>query len=94
MPDSALDVGDALTSIALVPVPVEFLGRGPQLYNEVAGQVLRLGLASFLARQRRTSAASSFPMMIRASEPPVKHRLFHGMSDNRASNSNLCLITT
>ena len=41
----ALDVGDAPPGVALVPGAVEVLGRGPELHDEVAGQVLRLGLA-------------------------------------------------
>ena len=35
--------------IALVPGAIEVLGGGPELDDEVAGQVLRLGLAAFLA---------------------------------------------
>ena len=38
-----------LPGIAFVPVAVEVLGRRPELHDEVAGQVLRLGLAPFLA---------------------------------------------
>ena len=37
-----------LAGIALVPAPVELLGRGPELDDEVAGQVLRLDLAALL----------------------------------------------
>ena len=40
---------DPPAGIALVPGAVEVLGRGPELHDEVAGQVLRLGLAPFLA---------------------------------------------
>ena len=49
MLDPALDVGDAPAGIALVPGAVELLGRAAELHNEVAGQVLRLGFAAFLA---------------------------------------------
>ena len=35
-----------LAGVALVPVPVELLGHEPELDDEVAGQVLRLGLAA------------------------------------------------
>ena len=37
--------------IALVPGAIELLGCGPELHDEVAGQVLRLGLAPLLAPQ-------------------------------------------
>ena len=47
--DPALDVGDPPAGIALVPGSVELLGRRPELHDEIAGQVLRLGLAPFLA---------------------------------------------
>ena len=48
VPDAALNINDASAGVALVPSPVELLGRGPKLHDEVAGQVLRLGLAPFL----------------------------------------------
>src|SRR6266699_643920 len=48
MPDLALDVGDAPAGIALVPGPVELLGGGPELHDEVAGQVLRLRFTALL----------------------------------------------
>ena len=71
MPDLPLDVGDDLTGIGLVPAPVQLLGRQPELDDEVAGEVLRLGLAALFPPQP-DRAASSLPMMIRASEPPMK----------------------
>ncbi len=43
-----LDAFDDLPGVALVPVPVEGLGHEAELDDEVAGQVLRLGLAPFL----------------------------------------------
>ena len=49
MLDPALHVPDAPAGVALVPRAVELLGGGPELHDEVAGQVLRLGLAAFLA---------------------------------------------
>ena len=49
MPDPALDVFDCLAGIALVPVPIEGLGHEAELDDQVARQVLRLGLAAFLA---------------------------------------------
>jgi hypothetical protein len=48
MLNPALDIGDAPAGIALVPGAVELLGGGPELDNEVAGQVLRVGLATLL----------------------------------------------
>jgi len=35
-------------SVALIPAAVELLGSSSELHDEVAGQVLRLGLAPFL----------------------------------------------
>jgi hypothetical protein len=51
MPDALLDVTDAVARVALVPNAVEFLGSGPELDHEVAGKVLGLSLAPFLAPQ-------------------------------------------
>jgi hypothetical protein len=48
MLDLALDVGNAPAGIALVPGAVELLGGGPKLHDEVAGQVLWVGLAPLL----------------------------------------------
>jgi hypothetical protein len=49
MPDLALHVPDLLAGVALIPGAVELFGRPSELHEEVARQVLRLGLASFLA---------------------------------------------
>ena len=49
MLDAALHVTDLPAGIALVPGAVEVLGRRPELHDEIAGEVLRLGLAPFLA---------------------------------------------
>src|SRR5262249_14713775 len=48
MLDLALDVGDVPAGVALVPSPVELLGGGPKLYDEIARQILRRGFATFL----------------------------------------------
>ena len=64
---------DSPAGIALVPVAVEVLGGRPELHDEIAGEVLRLGLAPFLAPEA-DQGGSSLPMMIRASEPPMKER--------------------
>ena len=47
--DAALNVFDDPPGIALVPCAVERLGGDPELHDEVAGQVLWLGLSAFLA---------------------------------------------
>jgi hypothetical protein len=49
MPDPKLNVSDLPSGVALIPGAVELLGCSPELHNEVARQVLRFGLASFLA---------------------------------------------
>ena len=49
MPQPMLDAFDRLPGVALVPMPVEGFSHQPELDDEVAGQVLRLGLAPFLA---------------------------------------------
>ena len=46
-----LDAFDCLPSVALVPISVEGFGHQAELDDKVAGQVLRLGLAPFLAPQ-------------------------------------------
>ena len=51
MSDVLLDIGNDLTGIGLVPAPVKVLGGQPELDNQVAGQVLRLGLTAFLPPQ-------------------------------------------
>ena len=51
MADPALDVDDDLPGIELVPAPVQVLGDCPKLDNQVAREVLRLGLATFLPPQ-------------------------------------------
>ena len=49
MPQPMLDAFDRLPGVALEPMPVEGFSHEPELDDEVAGQVLRLGLAPFLA---------------------------------------------
>ena len=51
MPQPMLDAFDRLPGVALVPMPVEGFSHEPELDDEVAGQVLRLGLAPFLPPQ-------------------------------------------
>jgi hypothetical protein len=51
MPQPMLDAFDGQPGVALVPMPVKGFGHQPELDDEVAGEVLRLDLASFLAPQ-------------------------------------------
>jgi hypothetical protein len=51
MPDPALHVADLPAGVALVPGAIELLGCSPELHDEIAGEVLRLGLASFFSPQ-------------------------------------------
>ncbi len=48
MLDPPLDRRDDLAGVALVPVPIESFGHDPELHDEVAGKVLRFGLAALL----------------------------------------------
>jgi hypothetical protein len=70
MADPALDIPDDLSGCALVPLPIEELSPEPELHEQIAGNVFRFRLASLL-RQRRCKAGSSFPIIIRASEPQM-----------------------
>jgi hypothetical protein len=56
MSDMLLNVNDHLGRIGLVPAPIELLGNGPKLHDEVAGQVLRPGLAALLPPKAEESA--------------------------------------
>jgi len=44
----ALHVREKLTSIGLVPSPVQLLGRNAELDNEIARQILGLDFPTFL----------------------------------------------
>jgi hypothetical protein len=65
MPNLPLDIGDDLPGIGLVPAPVQFLGV--RLPEKSSGSSSPL-----FSRHSRSKAASSLPMMTRASEPPMK----------------------
>ena len=56
-----------------IPVAVEGFGHRAELDDEIAGEVFGLDLAPFFPPQAEQGASSS-PMMIRASEPPIKKR--------------------
>jgi hypothetical protein len=74
MLNPALDIGDAPAGIALVPGAVEFLGGGPELDNQVTGQVLWRGLPTLLAPeldQGRFVAAHDDPGVGAADEGPA-----------------------
>ena len=73
MQDPPLHVLDGVAGIALVPAPVEVLGDGAELDDQVVGQIFRLDLPSLLAPEPN-EVASSLPMITRASEPPMKER--------------------
>ena len=55
MADPALDIFDDMPRRALIPLPVQVFSREPQLDDEIAGQVLRLGLAPFFAPEAEQS---------------------------------------
>ncbi len=51
MLDPPLHLRNDVPAIALEPLPIEGLGHEAKLDEEVVGEVLRLGLAAFLAPQ-------------------------------------------
>jgi hypothetical protein len=71
MDNPPLNVRDRLAGVALVPGLVELLGRRSELDDEIAGQVLRLGLAALFAPQAEERGLIA-AMMMRASEPPMQ----------------------
>ena len=96
MEDPLLHIDDDLPGIGLVPAPIEVLGHNTKLDDEIARQVLRLNFSPLLPPQPH-QAASSVPMMIRASEPPMKWRrspelLFHTwfFIASSASKNDVC----
>ena len=46
-----LHVDDAPAGIGLIPAPIKGLSRQPELYDQIAGEVLRLDLAALLPPQ-------------------------------------------
>ena len=67
MPNVLLNVGDDLPGIGLVPAPVQLLGGGPELDDEVAGQVLGLDLAALFLPQ-----AVPGPLVVAHDDPGVR----------------------
>ena len=49
MPDLPLHIRKHLTSVGLIPAPVQLLSRKTKLDNEIAGQVFRLDPAALFA---------------------------------------------
>ena len=66
-----LDVGQDLTGVGLIPAPIKRLGGHPKLDNEIAERSSGSTSPRF-SFHSRISAASSSPMIIRASEPPTE----------------------
>src|SRR5262245_61835318 len=64
MLDPSLDIGDAPAGVALVPGAIELFGGGPKLHDEIARQVLRCGLSTFLPPEAHQSG------FIRAHDDP------------------------
>jgi hypothetical protein len=62
----------ALAGIALVPLAIEVLGHEAELDDEVGGEVLRPDLAPLFLPQAEQGGFVVLPMMMRASEPPIK----------------------
>src|SRR5262245_36047080 len=78
MPDVALRVAHLPPGIALIPGPVELLGRPTELHHEIAREILRLGLAPFLAPQADQSG-----LIITHDDPGVR------AADERASIAHI-----
>jgi hypothetical protein len=73
MLNPSLEVADGPSGVAFIPAAVERLGGDAKLNDEVAAEVFCSASPRF-SLQRRISAASSSPMMTRASEPPTNWR--------------------
>ena len=71
MENLPLHFRNGMAGIALIPVPVELLGHGAELDNEVTRKVLGLGFAPFLppeAHQGRLVVAQDDPGVRAADE--------------------------
>jgi hypothetical protein len=68
----ALDVTDPVARVEFIPAAVEVLRDQPELDDEHTGQVESSHLTPLFTPQAQKSLLSSLPMMIRASEPPIK----------------------
>src|SRR5580693_1068838 len=56
VPQPMLNAFDRLPGVALVPMPVEGFSHEPELDDEVAGQVLRLGLSTLFLPEAEDGA--------------------------------------
>jgi hypothetical protein len=76
MPDPTLDICKHLSSIGLIPAPIQLFGRNTKLDNEVARQVLRFGLAALFPpkpEESRLILAHNDPGVRAADEiPPIR----------------------
>ena len=81
-----LDVLDGLPGVALVPVPIEVLGHDPELDDEVAGEVLRFGLAPLLPPQAEqgTFVVAHDDPGVRAADEAAPHRQLSTVQTVRA----------
>src|SRR5262245_13176932 len=79
--DAALNIGDALAGIALVPGAVELLGGGASWTTRLPARSSGSASPRF-SRHSWIKAASSLSMMIRASEPPMEERRSNGVGPN------------
>ena len=80
--DPSLDVSNGSHSVAFVPAPVQLLGGDAQLDDEIARQVLRLGLAALFVSepdQRRLVGAHDDPG-IRAADDLAAVQLYRTRS--------------
>jgi len=71
MSDPLLDIGNYLTGIGFVPALVQFLGKIAKLDDQVARKILGFDFAPLLPPQAEEGGFIS-PIMIRASDPPMK----------------------
>ncbi len=79
MADSALDIPECLSGIALEPVPIQWFGRDTELDDEVFGEVLGFDFAPLFTPEPQQDGFILAHKM-RASEPPRIERLSWGIS--------------
>src|SRR5262249_11367402 len=73
--DPSLHLRNDVPGIALEPMPIEGLGHKTKLNDEIVGEVLRLGLATFLAPQPQQGslvAPHNYPRVGAADEALAK----------------------
>ena len=86
-----LDIRDNLPTISLVPASIEFFGARPNWTTRLPERSSGSASPRF-SRQSCTRAASSVPMIIRASEPPIKERRSWAVAT--AFGKFLCMATS